>query len=527
MPDLSRRAVLAAVPAALAAPRLARAASATTLRFIPQADVTVLDPLGTTAYPTRNHGHMCWDTLYGVDADGTVWPQLAEGHVTEDAGRRWTFTLRQGPTFHDGTPVRAADAVASIKRWMPRDSFGQVLQPRVDEIAALDDRRFVLRLNKPFGPLLDALAKATSYPCFVYPERFAAVDPAKPFTEVVGSGPYRFLASELVSGAQLAYGRFDKYVPAPTGPVSLSAGPKLARFERVEWKVIPDPATAAAAVRAGEVDWWEEVPNDLVPVLSGQKDVVLDEVNTSGTYAALRFNQLHPPFDDPAVRRAVAMAVNQADFMAAVAGDPKLWRDGVGCFPVASPLANTAGLSLMTGKRDMDAARRVLADAGKGGAPVLALHATNVSNQDALMSVGVDTLGKLGFKVTDNTMDWGSLLQRRTNTGPSASGGWDVLVALLSGAELNTPGGNLLLRANGKDAWFGWPTSDKLEALRTGWFDASDLQAQKTLAAALQEQFFADLPYVPLGQYFGQSAYRKGLVDVRRGIVLPLNARYG
>lgn len=526
MPRLSRRAVLAAA-ATLAAPAVSQAA-ARTLRFIPQADVTVLDPLGTTAYPTRNHGHMCWDTLYGVDVDGAVWPQLAEGHTVEDGGRRWTFTLRQGPTFHDGAPVRAADAVASIKRWMPKDSYGQVLAPRVDEIAVLDDRRFTIRLNRPFGPLLDALAKATSYPCFVYPERFAAIDPAKPFSEVVGSGPYRFVAGERVSGAQLVYAKFDAYVPAPTGPVSLSAGPKRAGFDRVEWKIIPDPSTAAAALQAGEVDWWEEVPNDLAVLLARQPGVVLDEVNISGTYAALRFNQLHPPFDDPAVRRAVAAAVSQADFMTAVSGtDAKLWRDGVGCFPAASPLANEAGLQAMTGPRDIAAARRALAAAGQAGAPVLALHATEIPSQNALMSVGVDLLGRLGFTVADNTMDWGSLLQRRTNTAPPAAGGWNALIALFSGAELNTPGGNAMLRANGKDAWFGWPTSERLEALRVGWFDSPDLAAQKALAAELQARFFVDLPYVPLGQWFGRSAYRQGLVDVRRGMVVPINARYG
>ena len=524
---LSRRHALIAGAGALAAPRLLRAAGSSTLRFMPQADLTVLDPLGTTAYPTRNHGHLCWDTLYGVDTEGGVWPQLAEGHVTEDGGRRWTFTLRQGPTFHDGTPVRAADAVASIRRWLPKDSFGQALSLRVDELVAIDDRRFTLRLNKPFGPLLDALAKATSYPCFIYPERFAAIDPAKPFTEVVGSGPYRFMAAERIPGALTVYQKFDGYVPAPRGPVSLTAGPKLARFERVEWRWIPDPATAAAALQAGEIDWFEDVPNDLAALLGKTRGVTLDEVNTSGTYAALRFNHLHPPFDDPAVRRAMLGAVAQADFMQSVAGETaKLWREGVGAFPVSSPLANSAGLDAMTRPRDMASARRAIEAAGKGGAPVLALHATDVSSQSSLMSVGVDMLTKLGFQVTDNTMDWGSLLQRRTNNSAPSAGGWNVLIALFAGAELNTPAGNALLRANGSDAWFGWPTSPRLEALRTGWFDEPNLPAQKSLAADLQQQFFVDVPYVPLGQWFSQSAYRTGLTDVRRGMVLSLNAHY-
>ena len=487
---------------ALARPSLAQGDAAHLLRFIPQADVTVLDPLGTTAYPTRNHGHMCWDTLYGIDASFRPQPQLAEGHLVSDDGKRWTITLREGPTFHDGEKIRAADAVASIKRWMPRDTHGQTLARRIDEMRVLDDRRFEIRLNRPFGLMLDALGKASSYPCFIYPERFASVDPAKPFTEVVGSGPYRFVAADRISGAQVVYQKFDRYIPTPVGTPGMIAGPKLAHFDRVEWKVIPDPATAAAAMQAGELDWWEVVDPDLRALLARSKNVVLDRIDSGGTYASLRFNHLHPPFDDPAVRRALLGAVTQSDFMTAVGGDDtSRWRDNVGCFPVDSPLASNAGMEVLTGPRDLAAARAAIQTAGKGGAKVVALHATDVSNQRALMSVGVDLLRKVGFAVDDATSDWGTLLQRRQNRNPNTQGGWNALMVLLSGMELNTPAGHLLLRGNGADAWFGWPTAPRLEALRDDWFDAADLDAQKRIGRDIQMQFFQDVPYIPVGQY--------------------------
>ena len=522
-----RRQILAGATAfGVARPFLARADDSRTLRFIPQADVTILDPLTTTAYPTRNHGHLCWDTLYGLDADFVPSPQLAAGHVVEDDGKRWTFTLRDGPTFHDGEPVRAQDAVASIRRWLPRDTHGQILSRRLDDIKALDDRRFEIRLLRPFGLLLDALAKPWSYPCFVYPERFAAIDPATPLTEVVGSGPYRFVAGERISGTQVVYQKFDRYVPTPTGSPSLTAGPKLAWFERQEWKVIPDTATSAAALQAGEVDWWETVTPDLRPLLARSAGVVLDQPDRNGTYASLRFNHLQPPFNDPAARQALLKAVQQSDFMTAVAGDdPQLWHDGVGCFPVGSPLASDAGMGALTSPRDLAAARSALQQAGYAGAPVVALHPTDVANQNALMAVGVDLLGKVGFKVTDATSDWGTMLQRRGNKTPIDQGGWNVLIALFSASEFATPAGNVLLRGNGNGAWFGWPTAPKLEALREAWFDAPDLAAQKRIAVSIQQQFFQDLPYIPLGQYLTDTAYRRGLVDVRRGIVLPLNVR--
>jgi peptide/nickel transport system substrate-binding protein len=322
---------------ALARPALAAGDAARVLRFVPGADVTILDPLATTAYPTRNHGHMCWDTLYGLDEHFVPQPQLAAGHVVEDEGRLWTFTLRDNLFFHDGERIRAGDAAASIRRWLPRDTHGQTLAQRLDAITVLDDRRFTIRLKRPFGLMLEALGKVSGYPCFIYPERFAKIDPATPFTEVVGSGPYRFVAGERVSGAQVVYSRFDKYSPTPVAPPSLLAGPKLAMFERVEWKVINDSTTAAAAMQTGEVDWWDTVQPDLTAMLKRARDVRLDRIDTSGTYVSLRFNQLYGPFDDPAVRRAMLKAVSQADFMAAAAGDEPNWRAGVGAFPVDSP----------------------------------------------------------------------------------------------------------------------------------------------------------------------------------------------
>ena len=283
---------------------------------------------------------------------------------------------------------------------------------------------------------------------------------------------------------------------------------------------------SVAALRQSEVDWWETVEPDLRPMLARDQGVVLDQPDGNGGYASLRFNHLLPPFDDPEARRAVMKAVRQSDFMIAVAGDDHaLWRDGVGCFPLSSPLASPAGMEALTSPRDLEGARTALRNSGHFGAPVVALHATNVPNQNALMSVGVDLLRKLGLQVTDATSDWGSMLQRRANKRPIDQGGWNVLIALFSASEFSTPAGNQLLRGNGQDAWFGWPTSPRLEALREAWFDALDLAAQKQIGVAIQEQFFRDVPYIPLGQYLAGTAYRRGLTDVRRGIVLPLNVR--
>lgn len=527
---MRRRTILAglagvAAAPALPAPALAQGAAATTLRFIPQADVTTLDPLNTTSYAVRNHGHMCWDTLYGLDESFTPRPQLCEGHSVEQDGLRWVFTLREGPRFHDGERIRAADAVASINRWMPRDTLGQSLQARLAEIRALDDRRFEIRLNRPFGPMLDALAKPSSYPCFVFPERFAAVDPARPFTEVVGSGPYRLVAEERLSGAQVVYRRFDGYVPAPAAP-SMLGGAKLAHFERMEWRIISDPGTAAAALQAGEIDWWEQVAPDLRPVMRRHRDIVLDRVDFGGLMAMLRFNHLHPPFDNPAIRRALLHSINQADFMASIMGtDRDLWRDGVGVFPTSSPLANDEGISVLTGPRSVDRARAALREAGYGNEPVTVLHPTDVVNNNALTTVLTDVLKRSGMNAESATSDWGTVLQRRARQEPPGQGGWNALVVLFGGVDLANPGQHPLLRANGRQAWFGWPTSPALEALRDEWLEAGPLPAQQAIARRIQAQFWQDLPFIPLGQYFIDSAWRRSITGVLKGMALPINVR--
>jgi peptide/nickel transport system substrate-binding protein len=366
---LNRRAFLAATCAtALAAPHIARAANASVLKFVPQSDLGVLDPIWTQAYVTRNHGLMVFDTLYGTDSDFRAVPQMVEGHRTDDNGKTWTLTLRDGLAWHDGEKVLARDCVASLRRWGARDSFGQTLMAYTDELSAPDDRTIRFRMKRPFALLTDALGKPGSSVAVMMPERLAATDPFKQVPEMIGSGPFRFKADERVPGSLVVYERNAAYEPRPSGVPSFTAGPKIVHFDRIEWHVIPDAATAAAALQAGEVDWWEAPTPDLVPLLRRHRDVTAPVQDPTGFIGTMRFNQLNPPFDNPAIRRALLAAVSQQDFMQAAAGtDPATWRDGVGYFCPGTPMATDAGLSVLTSPRNLDAARRALAEAGYKG----------------------------------------------------------------------------------------------------------------------------------------------------------------
>lgn len=252
----TRRTVLSGAAATAVAPSITRAQSASTLKFVPAADLSSLDPVWTTSYQSRDHGFMVFDTLFGLTEDFRAEPQTAEGAVSDDQGKTWRITLRDGLLFHDGSKVLARDAVASIRRWGARDGFGQALLAATDELAAPDDKTIQFRLKAPFPLLPDALAKTPPSMCPIMPQRLAETDPKRQLTEMVGSGPFRFKPDERIAGAEVIYERNTVYVPRGSGTPSGTAGPKIAHFDRVEWRIIQDPATASAALQRGEVDWW-------------------------------------------------------------------------------------------------------------------------------------------------------------------------------------------------------------------------------------------------------------------------------
>jgi len=502
-------------------------AASRVLKFIPQADLAVVDPIVTTAYVTRNHAYLIWDTLYGFDADYKAQPQMAQGHTVEDDGKRVTITLRDGLKWHDGTAVTAKDCVASIRRWAARDALGQVLMAQTDELAAPDDKSILFRLKRPFPLLFEALGKPSTPVAFMMPERLASQSPTTPITgDLIGSGPFKFVAGERVPGARVVYERFADYVPRPDGEASWTAGPKVAKFDRVEWHVTPDAATAAAALQSGEMDWWEQPTGDLQPLLRRNRNIVLEIPDPTGLMAIARFNHLHPPFDKPAVRRAMLGAVNQADFMTAVIGtDRSLWREGIGFFPPGTPMASDAGLEAMTSPRDVEKVRRELAAAGYNGEKVTLIAASDFPSLNALAQVGNDMMRRVGMNVDYISTDWGTVVQRRASREPAERGGWNMFFTFWSGLDMFNPGVHQSLRGHGQQAWFGWPTIPRIEELRQAWFDAPDLAAQQAVGRQIQEVAFQEVPYLPLGQYFQATAYRRDITGVLKGLPLFWNVQ--
>lgn len=520
---MKRRDALKGIAAAAALPGLffassrATAATGGVLHYVPEADLNILDPVWSTSTIVAAYAHMVYDTLYGLDRDYNPQPQMAEGHAVGDDGLLWTIRLREGLRFHDGEPVLARDCVASIRRWMQRDFMGGALRAALDSLDAPDDRTLRFRLKRPFALLPMSLATSGSnMPC-IMPARVAATSPDEQVRESIGSGPYRFVREEWVSGPRAVFEKFAGYVPRHDSfPPSYTAGPKIANFDRVIWDIISDASTAVGALRAGEVDIVEMVGADFLPMLKRDRNVALIPRATPN-FAVLRFNHLHPPFNNADIRRALLGAFDQEALMAGTFGEEnrEYWQAGVGFFLPGSPMETKVGLEVLTGPRDVAKAAAAIRAAGYKGEPVVVLDPVDYPWTHPCTLLAADTLRQVGLNVDVQPMDWGTLMQRRVSKEEPSKGGWSAFLTAFSGMNVFNPVGHIGLRGNGKDAWVGWPTSPRLEELRQQWIDAPDLAAQKAICEDTQRQALVDVPYIPLGAFSTVGGYRRNLADMQ------------
>ena len=505
----------------LAAPAVAQGTR--TLRFIPQSNLAVLDPMFSSEVVT-NHGYYVFDTLYSLDSAGIPRPQMAAAHEVSSDGLVWRIKLRDGLRFHNGEPVRAIDCALSLQRWSRLDSFGKLLAKAVATWEAADDNTVEIRLTRPFPLFLHAIGKSQSQVAFVLPEHLARTDPAKQIPEVIGSGPYRFLPRDYISGSQVAYERFDGYQPRPEQP-DWASGAKIAHFPRIEWHIIPDAATSSAALQSGEVDWWETPLPDLYPALRADRNIVLQADNPLGRTSFMVPNHLQPPFDDVRVRRALLAAVNQEDYMRATQGDdPGLWRVCRSQFPCGTLYEADDGGRLMQG--DAAAGRRLLKEAGYAGQKAVVLNPTDNAMVTPQCEVTADLLRQIGMSVELATSDWGTVVQRRTSKAPVEKGGWSLLHTYGFATSYANPAVNPILRGAGSENWFGWWNSERAQALVQDWLDAPGEAERSRAGLDLGRLAMEEVPMIPLGQWFGRTAYRRGITGVRPGgAPYPWNVR--
>src|ERR1700751_3372528 len=452
-----------------------------TITAVMHSDLRVIDPLFTTAYITRDHGYMVYDTLLATDSNFKVQPQMADWKVSDDK-LTYTFTLRDGLKWHDGPPVTAEDCVASLKRWGKNDNMGQKLMDFTASIEAPDAKTIVLKLKAPYGLVLESIAKPSSYVPFMMPKRLAETPVGKQMAEQIGSGPFKFVTAEFQPGVKSVYEKFTDYVPRKEPP-SWTSGGKVVKVDRVEWITMADAQPAVNPLQSGDIAFLEAPPFDLLPVLEGNPDLKVETLNKFGFQTLGRMNFLIPPFDNIKVRKAALLAINQKDVLDALVGNPKYQKVCGAFFVCDAPLASDVGAGDLIKGANIEAAKKALAESGYDGTPIVIMAPGDVTTLKAQPIVVAEALRKAGFKVDLQATDWQTVVSRRTNQKPASEGGWNMFFTSWVAADVMNPIVNFSIGGRGKNGgWFGWSDNPKIEELKDKFARASSPDEQKKIA---------------------------------------------
>jgi peptide/nickel transport system substrate-binding protein len=491
---------------------VAAAKAETVLKFVPHSDLKIVDPIWTTAYISRNHGYMIYDTLFALDADGNVKPQMVGKHEVSDDQLTHTMTLRDGLAWHDGKPVTAEDCVASINRWGQKDAMGQKLMSFIESLTAKDDKTIEIKLKSPTGLVTLALGKPSSNVPFMMPKRVAETPPSEQIKEFTGSGPFVFVEEEWKPGSKIVYKKFDKYVPR-SEPASGLAGGKVAKVDRVEWIPIRDHQQAVNALIAGEVDYLESPPHDLHPLMKAESNLTNTNWNPAGNQYTFRYNILHPPFDNAKIRQALLYAFNQEDFVKAVVGSEEYYKLCKALFVCGMPFETDAHMEGLL-ESNFSKARELLKEAGYDGTPVVLMHSTDLYVLTNLAPVAKSLMEKVGFKVDMQSMDWQTLVARRSKKDKPSEGGWNAFITSWTAGDLFNPVAHAFLNAGCDKALFGWPCDDQIQKLRDDFARAADMAKQMEIVKAIQKRWVEYPTHVHLGQWYNMGFHSKNVSGI-------------
>jgi len=497
-----------------------------TVHWIPDDNLQVFDPLLTTTSITTQHALAIYDTLFAPDSQLMPKPQMVEKWAVSEDKKTYTFKLRDGLNFHDGSPVTAADCIASIRRWGGADSGGKLLLERTRDVSKRDHNTFEIVLKEPFGLLIDTLASAGLYLAIMREK-----DANRPATELatanIGSGPFIFNEALAKPGASFTYDRNERYVPRNEAPDGYAGG-KVVQVDRVIWDNIADQQTALAALQAGEADFLQTPAADLYAVIQTDPNLELQLMNKSGRNMFMRMNCLQKPFSHVKARQAMLHLIDQEAMMRASGFDPRYVKTVTSIFGNTTPYSNDENTGWFRKGGDPEKARQLFKEAGYAGEKVVILQPTSwpeASNASQLLAA---TLGKIGVNAELAPSEWGAVVARRANKGSVEDGGWSIFLSDWTDAKLGNPLGVPFFLANGDKAWFGWPKNEEYENLRGKWSDVDTLAGGQALARKMQGIWWDFVGAVMLGHYFAPSAHRTtltGLIPVLSSALPMWNMR--
>ncbi|MCG8708390.1 ABC transporter substrate-binding protein [Brenneria sp. 4F2] len=485
---------------------------ANVLKIIPSSNLVSLDPMWTTANVTRNHGYMIYDTLFGTDIDGNIKPQMVDSWKVSDDSLTWTFVLRDGLKFSDGTSVTSDDVIPSLQRWSSRDSFGSALASFIDHYQAVDAKTFTITLKEPFGMMLEALGKPSSNVPFIMPKAVAQTSGDVQIRSTVGSGPYMFKTDEFKAGERVVYVKNPYYVPRDEPP-SGTAGGKKVFINRVEWLIIRDPQTQYNALVNGEADILEQPAFEQIPSLGKTPNINLVKAQPIGMLQIIRFNFLQPPFNDVRIRRAAMLALGEQQMLRVQIGVPELQKFCKSMYPCGTAFASDE-TGEFTGVANPQKAKALLQEAGYQGQPIVLMRPTDSPTIAKLPLVAKQQLEQAGFKVDLQNMDWQTLVARRAKKDAPSAGGWNAFMTAWAAEDVLNPLTMAMMNARGEKGWFGWQDDPELEAMKARFARTMEQGEKKKLAAQIQLRAFETVTHVPLGQYELRAAVRSNVTGL-------------
>ncbi len=478
-------------------------------------ELQVLDPIVTTINATRVFAYLVFDQLVAIDNAGSYHPQMLDNWQVSPDRLTYTFRLRDGLLWSDGTPVTAEDCVESIKRWAKRESFGRQMMEAAQDLHPVDDKTFVLQLKEPFAYVIEALGKPGNTVPVMMPARLARLDPMKAVPEIIGSGPFIFRQKEWRPGDIAVFDRNPNYKPRPE-PADGLAGGKVAKIDRVELVSMPDQSIRVAALQGGELDLLEVVPFDYIPALRADPNVTIAaQRGVQQTMQVLVLNHAQPPFNNLKIRRAAQAAISQPEVLASLGlPDDMYLRQCESIYMCDAPGTTDAGTEIFK-SIGLDRARALLKDSGYNNEPVALLHAQTSAMLNNPGLVYADLLKKAGFNVDLRTSDFATVAQRRTNKGPVGEGGWSAMAIIWNGIDLVNPLSDPAITNNCAQFYPGWYCDPEQTELLRRYSTAIDEAERKTLAAQLQAAFHNNVNMVLGGQFSAPAALRanlKGLI---------------
>lgn len=480
------------------------------LRYALSSIPRTTDPHFRTGIQVRTISFAVYDTLFAVTEDFEPTPQMVDTWTVSDDRMTYEFTLRDGLAWHDGAPVTAEDCVLSIQRWGSRDQVGRLLMDATARLEPTGDNSFVLELAEPFAFVIESLAKPGSLVPAMMPKRYAETPASEPVTDLVGSGPFRYVPEESREGQLMVFAKNEAYVPR-SEPASWASGGKVVNIDRLEIIEIPDATTQLNALLNGEIDYLEHISSDLLPLVEAQGSDVARITNSSVVQLVVRVNHLQPPFDNLQVRRALQLAINPDEVVGAVASNPAFARTCTAVFGCGNQYESDAGAPTA----NMERAMELIAESGVDQSqPITQLLVANASTLTPVGEVMAETLRRLGFTVDQQIVDFPTFAQRRQNQGPASEGGWNIANTTIRTVESSTPIESRAVLTNGTDAWWGWPDDPESEALRLEFSREFDQARRLELAEQIQERIYENVSYLPVGELLALSVASGRLENV-------------